>query len=351
MPAGTTTQYWFRAESDSAGLRTDLPELSRSAPFVTLTGPDNSPPTVEHWPLHEQSNDRLPHALLARVRDATGVDSVWCEYSVNEGPPQSVTATRVGRDSFQVTLGGGLPRGARVAYRFAARDRSLARNVGWSNPAFDTLHVVQDQVDDFWNPTPWFHGNVRFNRRDEWHLVADPSVPAGSTAWHCGLDSLPYGPYQDAALTSPLVFDIAPGCTLTFVHRWSLEDAPGLLAYDGARVEVLGPSGIWESATPFNGYTHLMAQADQGLPQNAECWSGVQDAWRYERVDLSPWAPGPIRVRFRMHGSKRDIDAEGRVAWSDRRVGMGIQFERVDPGHQGIVDNFVDAHFFSNRKA
>jgi hypothetical protein len=52
-----------------------------------------------------------------------------------------------------------------------------------------------------------------------------------------------------------------------------------------------------------------------------------------------------------MPGSKRDIDAEGRVAWSDRRVGMGIQFERVEPGHQSIIDNFVDAHFFSNRKA
>jgi uncharacterized protein (TIGR02266 family) len=62
-------------------------------------------------------------------------------------------------------------------------------------------------------------------------------------------------------------------------------------------------------------------------------------------------AGSKIRVRFRMPGSKRDIDAEGRVAWSDRRVGMGIQFERVDPGHQSLIDNFVDAHFFSNRKA
>ena len=50
-------------------------------------------------------------------------------------------------------------------------------------------------------------------------------------------------------------------------------------------------------------------------------------------------------------GRKRDIDAEGRVAWSDRRVGMGIQFEKVDPANQTIIDNFVDAHFFSNRKA
>jgi uncharacterized protein (TIGR02266 family) len=58
-----------------------------------------------------------------------------------------------------------------------------------------------------------------------------------------------------------------------------------------------------------------------------------------------------VKVRFRMPGSKRDIDAEGRVAWSDRRVGMGIQFEKVEPANQAVIDTFVDAHFFSNRKA
>jgi uncharacterized protein (TIGR02266 family) len=62
-------------------------------------------------------------------------------------------------------------------------------------------------------------------------------------------------------------------------------------------------------------------------------------------------AAARIRVRFRMPGSKKDIDGEGRVAWSDRRVGMGIQFEKVDEASQAIIDNFVDAHFFSNRKA
>lgn len=66
----------------------------------------------------------------------------------------------------------------------------------------------------------------------------------------------------------------------------------------------------------------------------------------------SPLETGaPITVRFRMPGSKRDIDAEGRVTWSDRRAGMGIQFERVDAGSQMLIDSFVDAHFFSNRKA
>jgi uncharacterized protein (TIGR02266 family) len=58
-----------------------------------------------------------------------------------------------------------------------------------------------------------------------------------------------------------------------------------------------------------------------------------------------------IKVRFRIPGSKTDIDAEGRVAWSDRRVGMGVRFEQLDPGQQALIDNFVDAHFFSNRKA
>jgi hypothetical protein len=57
------------------------------------------------------------------------------------------------------------------------------------------------------------------------------------------------------------------------------------------------------------------------------------------------------RVRFRLPQGSRDIDAEARVAWSDRRVGMGLQFERVDPGDQASIDAFVDGHFFSNRKA
>jgi uncharacterized protein (TIGR02266 family) len=65
----------------------------------------------------------------------------------------------------------------------------------------------------------------------------------------------------------------------------------------------------------------------------------------------SPLEVGTVlKVRFRTPGA-REIDAEGRVAWSDRRLGMGIQFERVDAAAQTIIDDFVDAHFFSSRKA
>jgi hypothetical protein len=50
-------------------------------------------------------------------------------------------------------------------------------------------------------------------------------------------------------------------------------------------------------------------------------------------------------------GSKRDIETESRIAWSDRRVGMGLQFEKVEPIDQAAIDEFVEQHFFSNRKA
>ena len=50
------------------------------------------------------------------------------------------------------------------------------------------------------------------------------------------------------------------------------------------------------------------------------------------------------RVRFRLPGAKRDIEADSRVTWTDRRVGMGLQFERVDSVSQGTIDDFVDQH-------
>jgi hypothetical protein len=52
-----------------------------------------------------------------------------------------------------------------------------------------------------------------------------------------------------------------------------------------------------------------------------------------------------------MPGSRLDVDAEGRVAWSDPRVGMGVQFETVDPASQAIVDSFVEAHGLARRNA
>ena len=65
----------------------------------------------------------------------------------------------------------------------------------------------------------------------------------------------------------------------------------------------------------------------------------------------SPFQTGTgVRLRFRLPGSKKDIDAEARVQWSSNRVGMGLQFVKVNPTDQSSIDDFVDAHFFQPRK-
>ena len=60
---------------------------------------------------------------------------------------------------------------------------------------------------------------------------------------------------------------------------------------------------------------------------------------------MSPLAISTVvRARFRLPGADREIGADSRVVWSDRRVGMGLQFEQVDAGDQTAVDEYVDRH-------
>ena len=58
-----------------------------------------------------------------------------------------------------------------------------------------------------------------------------------------------------------------------------------------------------------------------------------------------------VKVRFRMPMVKKDIDVESKVTWSDRRVGMGLEFAGLGEEDQRAVAEYVDSHFFSNRKA
>jgi CheY-like chemotaxis protein len=59
----------------------------------------------------------------------------------------------------------------------------------------------------------------------------------------------------------------------------------------------------------------------------------------------------PLKARFRLPSVKIEIDTESRVAWIDRRVGMGLQFTAVEAASQTTLEDFVNSHFFSNRKA
>ncbi len=58
-----------------------------------------------------------------------------------------------------------------------------------------------------------------------------------------------------------------------------------------------------------------------------------------------------VKARFRLPMGKRDIDVESKVSWTDRRVGMGFEFTNLGPDDQAAIADYVDSHFFSNRKA
>ena len=57
-----------------------------------------------------------------------------------------------------------------------------------------------------------------------------------------------------------------------------------------------------------------------------------------------------VKLRFALPGSKRQLDTEGVVCWSDQRAGMGLRFTSVRPTDQAAIDEFVNAHFFRSVK-
>lgn len=57
-----------------------------------------------------------------------------------------------------------------------------------------------------------------------------------------------------------------------------------------------------------------------------------------------------LRLRFALPGSRRELEAEAVVCWSDEKAGMGLRFTSVKPADQAAVDEFVNAHFFRSVK-
>lgn len=58
-----------------------------------------------------------------------------------------------------------------------------------------------------------------------------------------------------------------------------------------------------------------------------------------------------LRLRFKLPAAIREIEASGRVCWTDRHLGMGVQFEQMTPADQAQVDEYVDRNCFNNRRA
>jgi hypothetical protein len=310
-PSGTHIEYYLSAASDSAGISATAPVAGAGAAYTFNVGPDTTPPVVTRARVVNFGTDRMPVTLLARIHDNAALDSAWIETAVNGGAPVASAFTSVSADSFSVRVGSGLQPGDVLHYRFVARDRAAAANVTLAPAAFDSVLVTQNWLEDFENGTPpdWEHTILR--RRDPWALSTQRSSPPGGTSWKAGAcDSTPYPPYLDGALITPRMYNLVAGTSFQFEHWFDLEEADASEAYDGAILEAqVGYDGPWFEVTTSGGYTHLAL--DRALGVGAPCWSGTSGGWRSESVDLTPYAPGPVRFRFHMSAD----DFVGREGW------------------------------------
>ena len=56
---------------------------------------------------------------------------------------------------------------------------------------------------------------------------------------------------------------------------------------------------------------------------------------------LNPLSPGArVDLKVRLPG-RSEIEVRGRVVWADKKVGMGIQFEKVSPADQRAIDTLT----------
>ena len=68
------------------------------------------------------------------------------------------------------------------------------------------------------------------------------------------------------------------------------------------------------------------------------------------RTSSPPVRGTVLKVKFALPGSKRQLEAEAVVCWSVQKAGIGMQFTKVKPSDQNLIDGFVEAHFFRSVK-
>ena len=68
------------------------------------------------------------------------------------------------------------------------------------------------------------------------------------------------------------------------------------------------------------------------------------------RTSSPPVRGTVLKVKFALPGSKRQLEAEAVVCWSVQKAGIGMQFTKVKPSDQNLIDGFVEAHFFRSTK-
>jgi hypothetical protein len=291
QPAGTEVRYKLFASSDSTGIEGWWPGPDTTQLF--FVGEDLVPPSVSHIePPAEWKHGLLPYRVYAVAGDNLGIDRVIATYRLNGGAPDSVNMNRIGvSDTFHVALAPLAAIGEQLEVSLAAVDASLAGHRTLSSGCggsgvCEFLWGVNwleklDVTDGGLVPSALSAG-----LGDAWHWT-DQDDATGRAAWKCGDPGpLNYLPRLDAGLVTPPI-PVTQNAELRFLHRYDLEEASSVEAWDGAVVEMAVAAGAWQTITPAGGYPHVMfAYSGTPLPPGTGVFSGRSSAW-----DTDGWEP------------------------------------------------------------
>ncbi len=233
---------------------------------------------------------------------------------------------------------------------YATLPHDVSFTLGWNDgvssgsiPFTVTVGMGAGLSDDFESGLgKWTSGPVPPTAVNEWH-ASSVRAHAGTGSAKCGStnalgtgtnEAQTYATFEDAALISPF-FDLPVGSQVVFYSWVDAETNGGTGAWDGGRVEIARPDGVWKPLAVDGGYPYQVENTGENPLRGSSVFSGSPGRWHRVVADLSAYS-GPARVRFRFasDGANEPTDRFGALVrsyegWYVDDVSVQA---RVDPG-------------------
>ena len=188
-------------------------------------------------------------------------DDAWVHFDEvyrNIGDLASMGSTTLGSNPLPISIDEGCPNGHLVNF-------SVTLHAPGDDRTYELAFMVGTPNSIFWDD---FEGGLaNWSTTGSWGTTSSQShSPANS------LTDSPYGEYNDQSATSATLNGTYQATTLSFWHRYDIEDG-----YDYGRVQVSPNGGGWNTLISFD---------------------GLQSSWEHVELDLSSYAGQDLRFRF-----------------------------------------------------
>ncbi len=274
---------------------------------VTVAPSELIPPSISLYPGYPQGTlySTGPFTVMAKVSDASGIDTAYIAYSVNGGPEDTVGMVHLLQD----TMKGIIPAMNAydvVCWYIRAYDNSMSHNTA-RNPSSGCVNFCAignlpfPFFDDFDGYANLFTASMSGGSNTSNWQLGTPNFGETSSAysppkcWDVNLGS-GYTSQASCYLTSPVFnFSNAVNARLSFWLNYETQ-----AYYDGTRMEYTTNGTTWQTLGSMNDplavnwYNSLISSTGQ------QGWNGNSDGWKKSRYKLSVLnnVTGPVQFRF-----------------------------------------------------